>query len=110
MYTHERTRGGRLKLSLLHEFRPLPTHIHILYVHKAVASLCRNTHLYLYHVLKEVSEVVFLVDKHLDVPTGVGVLWHTGCKQGREGRRWRSVHVGGGVRWGAVDVSQWNTA
>jgi hypothetical protein len=38
--------------------------------------------MYLYHVLKEVSEVVFLVDKHLDVPSRVGVLWHTGCEGG----------------------------
>ena len=87
VYTHERTRGGRLKLILLHEFRSLPT-----YVHEAVTILCRNIHLYLYHVLKEVSEVVFLVDKHLDVPTRVGVLWHTGCEGGRVGED-------GEVRW-----------
>ena len=84
------------KLILLHKFQSLPKHIHIhiiLYVHEAVAILRRNIHLYLYHVLKEVSEVVFLVDKHLDVPTRVGVLRHTGCKQGRVGG-------GGKVRWG----------
>lgn len=51
-----------------------------------------NICIYLYHVLQEVSEVVLLVDKHLDVATRVGELWHTGCvnKEGREeGRKGR---------------------
>ena len=45
-----------------------------------------NICVYLYHVLQEVSEVVLLVDKHLDVATRIGELWHTGCvnKEGRE--------------------------
>lgn len=53
-----------------------------------ICVLKSNISIYLYHVLQKVSEVVLLVDKHLDVATGVGELWHTRCvnKEGREER------------------------
>ena len=54
--------------------------------------MCVIVSMYLYHVLEEVSEVVFLVDKYLDVPTRIRKLWHTGYGEkdgGAEGERER---------------------